>query len=593
MLRSAGVFTVAVLLVAAALQVVDAQVITTAGFAAALNSTQSTIVVQGPLTITGQNWSPITVDRQVTVAGAGGATISLQNYSGVPIFTADGGKLTLKDLVIIDSRQGQEPLVGSIDGKIARVVFDNVSIGSKGCVASGQLAYDSRSLRAAMEDATVSRVAVTNDITLGTDVFPFRPNFTITRGLDVVGCSGVKLDVAGKQQVITVAAGGMLRISNITLAGSQTFWERDFPSFNDLFVSALEAVSGGGVVIQDASIIVSNITDLLLNQLEPLLSAKAAVPRLTASGNTQGTSMSALIDSWVVTAGDWASAQGKALAPGVVANTSWSFSNVAVSASQAGKSCFEQQGSFKAANGQDLLKYLKDPAVTRIEVINNITLDPAVWPNEASGPNPNGINITVGRSVEIRGCHPEPGKMYTIDFSDIGQVLFVFGRLKLSGDLYLTNPRASPRRAYLFSLIGAMSVEEDGIIDFQVGNSTADECDASCDAAARGIAHHNISGAAASWHQDPRHGSPTSCLKCCCMPRCSLAWVQVHGAGVGTSGWSCYHSLMHVKALLVRPLASPQHGCVQLCGHDHQQTAHSQSACDVSMLCRVWRSMAT
>lgn len=492
MLHSAGVSAVAVLLVAAVLQLVDAQVTTTAGFAAALNSTQSTIVVQGPLTITGQNWSPITVDRQVTVAGAGGATISLQNYTGVPIFTVDGGKLTLKDLIIIGSRQGQEPLVGSIDGKTARVVFDNVSVGSNGCVASGQLAYDSRTLRAAMEDATVSRVAVTDDITLATDDFPFRPNFTITRSLDVVGCPGVKLDVAGKQQVITVAAGGLLRISNITLAGSQTYWERDFPLFNDLFVSALEAVSGGGVVIQDASIIVNNITDLLFNQLEPLLSAKVAVPRFAGSGNIQGSTTSALITSWVVTAGDWASAQGKALAPGADARTSWSFSNVAVSATQAGKSCFEQQGSFKATSGQDLLTYLKDPAVTRIEVINDITLDPAVWPKEGSGPNPNGINITVGRSVEIRGCHPEPGKMYTIDFSDIGQVLFVFGRLKLSGDLYLTNPRASPRRAFLFSLIGAMSVEEDGIIDFEVGNSTAYECDVPCDAAARCIAHHYI-----------------------------------------------------------------------------------------------------
>lgn len=77
----------------------------------------------------------------------------------------------------------------------------------------------------------------------------------------------------------------------------------------------------------------------------------------------------------------------------------------------------------------------------------------------------------------------------------------------------------------------------------------------------------------------------------------SLAWLQVHDGtvvkGVSTLSLSCHPFLMHMKALAAGQASSkPPAGCAHICSHNRQQASHSQLACDVSMMCRVWRSMA-
>ncbi len=49
------------------------------------------------------------------------------------------------------------------------------------------------------------------------------------------------------------------------------------------------------------------------------------------------------------------------------------------------------------------------------------------------------------------------------------QMVFVFGTLVIRGTLLLTNPHASARRSWLYLLVGALSVETDGVILFEVG----------------------------------------------------------------------------------------------------------------------------
>ena len=48
-------------------------------------------------------------------------------------------------------------------------------------------------------------------------------------------------------------------------------------------------------------------------------------------------------------------------------------------------------------------------------------------------------------------------------------MVFVFGTLTWRGSILMVNPRASPRRSWLYLLIGALSVETDGVIQFTVG----------------------------------------------------------------------------------------------------------------------------
>lgn len=60
----------------------------------------------------------------------------------------------------------------------------------------------------------------------------------------------------------------------------------------------------------------------------------------------------------------------------------------------------------------------------------------------------------------------------------VPQVIFVYGMLTWRGDLLIARPRASPRRAWLYLLVGAMSVEGDGVILFQVsgGGGSSPAC---------------------------------------------------------------------------------------------------------------------
>lgn len=119
--------------------------------------------------------------------------------------------------------------------------------------------------------------------------------------------------------------------------------------------------------------------------------------------------------------------------------------------------------------GRELRQMIEDPLIPAVEVIHDIVWSSDEWPAEADGPSPwfPGI-ILMNKTFTISACHPKPGARYTIDFSNLGQVLFVFGRLDWRGDMRMVNPHPSPRRNWLYLLIGALSVETDGIVSFKV-----------------------------------------------------------------------------------------------------------------------------
>ena len=77
-------------------------------------------------------------------------------------------------------------------------------------------------------------------------------------------------------------------------------------------------------------------------------------------------------------------------------------------------------------------------------------------------------NPTKTTKVEIRGCPSRVGQRYTVDFAHLGQSVFVYGYLRWQGGLRLINSLPSARRAFLYPLIGALSVEEDGVVAFEV-----------------------------------------------------------------------------------------------------------------------------
>lgn len=124
----------------------------------------------------------------------------------------------------------------------------------------------------------------------------------------------------------------------------------------------------------------------------------------------------------------------------------------------------------QVSSGRELRQMIQDPLIPSVEIINDITLVRSEWPPEANGPDKvNGTTINVMKKFEIKACHPKAGQRYTIDAGDIGQIIFAFNELTITGDLRIVNPRASPRRNWLYLLVGALSVEDNGIISFQVG----------------------------------------------------------------------------------------------------------------------------
>ena len=62
-------------------------------------------------------------------------------------------------------------------------------------------------------------------------------------------------------------------------------------------------------------------------------------------------------------------------------------------------------------------------AARYIQVVSDIKLDPANWPS-----GDNALLVEAG-IIEVRGCHPLPGKRYTIDLSNLRGVVRIAGRL--------------------------------------------------------------------------------------------------------------------------------------------------------------------
>lgn len=72
-------------------------------------------------------------------------------------------------------------------------------------------------------------------------------------------------------------------------------------------------------------------------------------------------------------------------------------------------------------------------------------------------------NVAEGNSVcGVFGCAHSPLKSLVPPV----QVVFVFGNMTWKGDMHMITNRGSPRRAWLYPLVAALSVETDGIIKF-------------------------------------------------------------------------------------------------------------------------------
>jgi hypothetical protein len=204
-----------------------------------------------------------------------------------------------------------------------------------------------------------------------------------------------------------------------------------------------------------------------------------------------------------------------------------SFTDTRVTEAPPSASCFVDYPGLVAADGARLRALLEDPAVTHIEIEGDIRFDEASWPPGDADKKDRGVNVTAGRNVsvvcfvmmtraelgiapfffvpahqnrrqpdqptkshlpspnttkqkqnttptkhhqkvEIRGCPARVGERYTVDFANLGQSVFVHGYLRWQGGLRLVNSLPSARRAFLYPLIGALSVEEDGVVAFEV-----------------------------------------------------------------------------------------------------------------------------
>lgn len=70
--------------------------------------------------------------------------------------------------------------------------------------------------------------------------------------------------------------------------------------------------------------------------------------------------------------------------------------------------------------------------------------------------------------VEIRACTGDVNTPVIVDVNYLQQQIYVYGFMRWAGNIKFINSYPSPRRAGLFPLISILSVEEDGIVEFEV-----------------------------------------------------------------------------------------------------------------------------
>jgi hypothetical protein len=166
-----------------------------------------------------------------------------------------------------------------------------------------------------------------------------------------------------------------VRFRGLEIVGSRTFWQRDWPSFNDAFLSAFVA-SGGGLELRNVVLAAQNSMQLAADmQALSAPGSALAADALPLLAPTAAPTAALTIASWSLSAEGWAAARGAAAGLGNPSSgaagsrsSRWTFANVTVTAAPEGRTCFGEPSSFVARTSADLLALLKDEVVQRIEV---------------------------------------------------------------------------------------------------------------------------------------------------------------------------------------------------------------------------------
>ncbi|GIL53854.1 hypothetical protein Vafri_9483 [Volvox africanus] len=331
------------------------------------------------------------------------------------------------------------------------------------CFSGGVVVSDSLSLREAMDRTDVSSIFVYKNITLMPMDFNYSlpVNISGNRSINLYGCPGTRINTNYNYSRfgVQISASGTLSLSGLIFDDSplvnQLFW----PHFLAPLLGLIYVGVGGGCSIQDSTINSPDGSDL--QAYLSTFSKLTAEARPVYSSNS---SNSAVISSWDVTGGDvWETSPG--VTRDAASTSFWRLRNVSVVTNPPG-ACLSSNGTpgINVDTGRGFKDLINDTAIPAIRIVGDIKLLASEWPPEASGPAGGQINVTGYK--EVFACHPVPGERYTIDFGNLGQVVFVFGKMHFRGSLLLTHPKPSPRRSWLYLLIGALSVETDGIIQF-------------------------------------------------------------------------------------------------------------------------------
>ncbi|KAG2431643.1 hypothetical protein HYH02_013220 [Chlamydomonas schloesseri] len=346
------------------------------------------------------------------------------------------------------------------------------------CYTSGVPVFDSTTLRQALGNPRASTIFVYQGFLLSPVDFSFRApaNITGSRGdVTLYGCAGTALDVNLNytRGSVVVGGGGGLAIRGLRFTNSplmnQLLWPRNLSPLLPL----VDCEVGGRVALEDVGILTPVAEDLAAYLGAFVDGSYGSGGGGSGSGGggegallpvySAANSSHVAISRWRLTGAMWEPSPG--ISAAAAAASVWDFTNVNATTLPP-TACLSSNGvqGIRVSSGKQLRQLLSDDLIPALEIVGNITFVPSEWPPEASGPA--GGEIFVNGTKEVYACHPNPGSRYVIDFGDLGQVVFVFGTLTWRGSLLMTNPRASPRRSWLYLLIGALSVETDGVIQF-------------------------------------------------------------------------------------------------------------------------------
>ncbi|KAI8466064.1 MAG: hypothetical protein J3K34DRAFT_524825 [Monoraphidium minutum] len=380
------------------------------------------------------------------------------------------------------------------------------SLAQRGASAPGAAPVaGSATFAAALRDPAVSRLVLTRDVTLAPADFGWRNPIVLRRAVAVSACApGAALDLGGNMAArVLVSDGGRLAFAGpaLRLAGAAPVLRAPaWPDYNPLLIGLLEIEGGGGVALSDLVVTTNSPANATVRmeryppEVRPALAVGARGASATVSSwNLTRAKFEAAGDGAppaayagrrrllggggggaaraarrLAAAGGAAAARFAASRPRApTAGAYWSFRNVTLDMPNT-LNCFAELGleGFPCDSGARLKAQLADVGLRAIAVVKDIKFDEAAFPREDANRLREGKGLNVSHRVEIRGCSTDPFNPVVIDFGQLPQYVFVFGRMTFSGNLRLVNSFASPRRADLWELIGALSVEDDGAVIF-------------------------------------------------------------------------------------------------------------------------------